>query len=111
MTIHAGLYRSTTGVALVPGTLNVVLDSPWCVGPGALRLEPPEYPVPLSLVPCRIEGIDGFVVRTDKNDRGEGDHPRTVLEIAAPLRLRQVLGLADGDTVVVAIDDGHCGRA
>jgi riboflavin kinase, archaea type len=111
MRLHAELYEAKTGARLYPGTLNVVLDRDWYVSGDVLRLEPPEYPVPLSITPCAIEGVDAFVIRTDKNDRGEGDHAPNVLEIAASGHLRSVLKLNDGDLVEVElpaqVDERH----
>jgi CTP-dependent riboflavin kinase len=100
MTVHAGAYEAKTGVRLVPGTLNVVLSQPWLVPPGDwVRLEPPDYDVPLSIVPCKFEDIAAFVIRTDKNNSGQGDHLPTVVEVAATVRLREAFGLRDGDEV------------
>jgi riboflavin kinase len=103
MTVHAELYEAKTGVRLYPGSLNVVLDYAWHVGTQSVRLEPPEYGVGLSIVPCTINGLDAFILRTDKNDRGEGDHPPNILEIAASARLRDTLGLQDGDEVEIVV--------
>ena len=111
MRIHADLYEVKTGVQLYPGSLNVVLDRPWHVSDYRVRLEPPEYGVGLSIVPCRIGVIEGFILRTDKNDCGEGDHPPNILEIAAAVRLRDALGLCDGDQVEVQVaGEDHQGR-
>jgi riboflavin kinase len=103
MTLHADLYETKTGVRLYPGSLNVVLDHPWHVDGHRVRLEPPEYGVGLSIVPCTVRGIDAFILRTDKNDRGEGDHPPHVIEVAAAVRLRDALDLQDGDEVEVEL--------
>jgi hypothetical protein len=43
--------------------------------------------VPLSIVPCQIGSLDAFILRTDKNDRGEGDHQPNVIEIAAEVAI------------------------
>jgi CTP-dependent riboflavin kinase len=64
---------------------------------GALEL--PDYAVALSVVACTIEGIDAFVIRTDKNNSGSGDHSPNLVQIAAPVRLREALSLSDGDEV------------
>ena len=103
MTVHADLYEAKTGSRLYPGTLNVVLDREWRVSGQPIRLEPPEYAVALSIVPCTIQGLDAFLVRTDKNDRGEGDHPPNVVEVAAVVQLRQALALDDGDPVEIEV--------
>jgi riboflavin kinase, archaea type len=105
MTEYADLYAAKTGEVLYPGSLNVHLAEPWHVGDGATRVEPPECPVAFSIVPCTIGGLDAFIIRTDRNDRGEGDHPPTVIEVAATVRLRDALNVEDGDEVeVVAFD-------
>lgn len=103
MTVYADLYEAKTGVRLFPGSLNVVLDAPWYVPAERIRMEPSEYGVGMSVVPCRIGGIDAFILRTDKNNTGEGDHPATVIEIAAPVRLRDALDLEDGTAVEVSV--------
>ena len=98
-----GHYRRLTGVTLYPGTLNVRLAAPFRMPPGALRLEAEDHggEVSVSLLPCRVGGLAAFVLRTDANEAGEGDHPPEVLELAAAVRLRDALGLADGDEVTV----------
>ena len=103
MVKYADLYRSATGLHLFPGSLNLRLSEPWHAPQRALRLEPPEYGVGMSLVPCEIGGINAFILRTDKNDAGEGDHPPTVVEVAAAVRLRDALGLDDGDIAEVVV--------
>jgi riboflavin kinase len=47
-------YFRKTGMHLYPGTLNVLLDYPWSLPAGCLRLEKEEYggTVSVSLVPC-----------------------------------------------------------
>jgi CTP-dependent riboflavin kinase len=107
MRVHADLYEAKTGVQLYPGSLNIVLDRPWHVSDSQLRLEPPEYGVGLNIIPCWIEAVEGFILRTDKNDSGDGDHPPNVLEIAATVRLRDVLGLCDGDEVEVTVGENR----
>lgn len=94
-------YRALLGVALVPGTLNVELDGPWSMPEERLVLEPDpaRATVRVFVVPCRIEGVDAFVLRTEANEQGRGDHPSTIVEIAARVHLRTSLGLRDGDPV------------
>ncbi len=105
MTIHADLYAAKIGVWLYPGSLNVELDDDWHVGGERLRLEPPEHGIGLSIVPCKIQVFDAFILRTDKNDRGDGDHAPNVVEVAATVRLRDALGVEDGDKVEILVED------
>src|SRR5215469_5025400 len=64
-----------------------------------MRLEAPEYggTVSVNIVPCSINGRKAFILRTDANEEGRGHHPKTILEIAADVRLRDYFHLSDGD--------------
>lgn len=101
MELLADDYRALTGVRLVPGTLNVQLDADWSMPEEALVLEPDPArgTVRVFVAPCRIAGRPAFVVRTAANQEGRGDHPRSLVEIAADVHLRTALGLVDGDAV------------
>jgi len=59
----------------------------------------------MNIVPCSIMGLSAFVLRTDQNEAGQGDHPPHVIEIAAAVCLRDEFGLTDGDTVTVEIEE------
>lgn len=97
-------YRDATGVELVPGSLNVVLDRPYRLPEdGTVRLDPDQAGVGVTLVPCYIEGRRAFLFRTDRNEAGVGRHPRHIIEIVAELHLRDELGLEDGDRVEVVV--------
>ncbi len=96
-------YTRKTGMVLYPGTLNVRLDQPYFLPATRIRLEGEEYGgrVSVSIVPCTINGRSAFLLRTDANEEERGDHPRTVVEIAADVRLRDHFHLNDGDRVLL----------
>jgi riboflavin kinase, archaea type len=98
-------YRRLTGVNLYPGTLNVRLAEPFHLCGDVRRLEAAQYggDVSVSALACRVGGLSAFVLRTDANAQGRGDHPLEVVELAAAVRLRDALGLVDGDEVTVEI--------
>jgi len=100
-------YARKTGMRLFPGTLNVQLDHPYSLPRNALRLEASEYggTVSVSLVPCTVLGRRAFLLRTDANEEGRGHHPRTIIEIATDVKLRDVFNLKDGDRVEVEVQD------
>ena len=91
---------------LEPGSLNVVLHEPWVMREAEVRLEAAEVGVGIGLVPCRLNDFDCWIIRTDKNDSGSGDHPLTVVEIVASRHLRSELSLEDGDEVSIHLADG-----
>jgi CTP-dependent riboflavin kinase len=99
-------YQAKTGMKLFPGTLNLELAEPYRVPASALRLEGHEYGgrVSVSIVPCRVFGRRAFILRTDANEQGTGDHPHTLIEIATDVKLRAEYGLQDGDSVMVELD-------
>lgn len=99
-------YRRKTGMQLFPGTLNVRLDAPYSLPKEVIRLEASEYggTVSVNMVPCKINGHPAFLLRTDANEEGRGHHPKTIVEIASNVRLRDALGLEDGDVVEIEIE-------
>jgi riboflavin kinase len=98
-------YFRKTGMYLYPGTLNILLPEEYTLPAQRIRLEGEEYGgrVSVNIVPCRIFGRRAFLLRTDANERGEGHHPRNIIEIACDVKLRDAYGLSDGSTVEVEI--------
>ncbi|WP_348266952.1 DUF120 domain-containing protein [Edaphobacter paludis] len=98
-------YERKTGMRLYPGTLNLQLESEYSLPAKVIRLEASEYGgrVSVSIVPCSIQGRKAFLLRTDANENGTGDHPKTIIEIATDVRLRDLFRLQDGDYLEVAI--------
>jgi riboflavin kinase len=99
-------YSRKTGMILFPGTLNILLDYPYSLPPDVIRLEKEEYggTVSVSLVPCRIFERRAFLLRTDANEAGKGHHPKTIIEIATDVKLREQYTLKDGDRVAVEVE-------
>ena len=99
----SSFYEQKTGMRLYPGTLNVELSSPYSLPKDVIRLEAHEYGgrVSVSMVSCRIFNRPAFLLRTDQNEQGTGHHPRTVIEIATDIRLRDAYQLKDGDCVEI----------
>jgi hypothetical protein len=54
-------------------------------------------------------GLAAFILRTDANESGTGDHPRTIIEVATDVNLRKTFGLADGDLVEIEVGDDSNG--
>ena len=98
-------YERKTGLRLFPGTLNVHLAHDYRLPADCLRLEGREYGghVNINLVLCKIFGRRAFILRTDANETGTGDHPRSVIEIATDITLRDAHGLTDGSPVEVEL--------
>ena len=71
------------------------------------RLEAEEYggTVSVNIVPCKINGKKAFILRTDKNEAGIGRHPKTIIEIASDVMLRDKFNLEDGDEVTIEVEE------
>ena len=102
-------YLRKTGMRLFPGTLNIQLDEPYTLPSEVIRLEGQEYggTVSVNIVPCYILGRSAFILRTDANEQGRGHHPRTIVEVASDVRLRDHFKLSDGDIVEIATVDAQ----
>ena len=89
-------YFRKTGMKLFPGTLSIQLETSYSLPARVTRFEADEYggSVSVSLVPCSILGKRAFLLRTDANEQGRGHHPRTIVEIAKDVKLRDVFGKA-----------------
>lgn len=114
-------YERKTGMRLFPGTLNLELEEPYSLPGRVMRLEGWEYggSVSVNIVPClirvsitdsnrasaggSIQGKSGFILRTDANEEGRGHHPKTIVEVATDVKLRELFGLSDGDVVEIEI--------
>ena len=81
MKVLSEFYREKTGIELFPGTLNVQLEADYNLPDQRIRLEGREYGgnVSVNIIPCKIFNQLAFVLRTDANDAGLGDHPRNVV--------------------------------
>ena len=99
------VYKKKTGMLFYPGTLNIQLEHPFDLPKNVIRLEKEEYggTVSVSILPCEIFGKESFILRTDKNAMGMGDHPKTIIEIATDVKLREHYDLKDGDLVEVKV--------
>ena len=98
-------YTQKTGIKLFPGTLNVELEIDFHLPKNCIKLEKEEYggTVSVSIFPCKINGRNAFVLRTDKNASGKGFHPLNIIEIAADVKLRDLYNLRDDDIVEIEL--------
>lgn len=98
-------YQRKTGMSFYPGTLNVRLQEEYSIPKDALKLDKEEYGgrVSVFIVPCMFFDKEAFILRTEKNESGAGDHPKTIVEIASDVKLRDAYNLKDGDEIEITI--------
>lgn len=104
MTLYAEAYAAAVGMRLYPGSLNLVLEEPWALPRKRMTLSAEAVGRLIYLVPCSVGARHCFIFRTDMAERAGGDQHR-VLEIVSHVRLRDELGVDDGDTVEVVLED------
>lgn len=93
-------YEATAGIALYPGSLNMVVERPWRLPAQRLRIDASLTGVNVNLVPCTLLGTEAFIFRTDLGD-AETPFPPYTLEIVSPIPLRATFGLVDGDEIEI----------
>ncbi len=101
MRLRADVYERLLGIKPYPGSLNVVLDDPWTLPQGCVRLDPAELGIGVNFVPCRIFDQPAFLFRTDAHEAWVEQH--RVVEVLAAVRLRDAYQLADGDRVEIEV--------
>jgi CTP-dependent riboflavin kinase len=97
-------YSEKTGMRFYPGTLNIELLSKFSSPKGGSRTEMGDFSgtVSANLLPCKINGIMAFILRTSKGEQKKGSK-KTVIEIASDVGLRNRLGIKDGDVVEIQV--------
>ena len=93
-----------------PGTLNLQMDISEenrstiheLRREDEIQLIPPDPNFcPATMLPVYIGGIKGAIVMPSEE---VNIHGKEIIEVMAPLKLRDALGVKDGDTVVIVID-------
>lgn len=87
---------------LFAGTLNVELDKEIILDDEE-KILPSEYGGIFEVLvkECEIFGHKAYILRTEKNNRKNGDHPLNIIEIVTDINLRKTYGLKDNDNVII----------
>jgi riboflavin kinase len=97
--------RKLLGFDPFPGTLNLRLESPFALPEGEAIVISGFISAGRSYgsckcYPCRIDGLRCAIIRPDRSA-----YPPTLIEIIAPVRLRDSMSLEDGDEVAIWLED------
>lgn len=99
-------FSEKLGFTPSPGTLNLISDEPFALNssdPKSVRVEGFEDEGRTFggcwSRPVTIGGIKGAIVRPERTS-----YPATLLELIAPVNLREALSLSDGDEVEVVLE-------
>jgi CTP-dependent riboflavin kinase len=101
-----------TGIALASGTLNVQVLHEYALTPeGIIPAELGNGVEAVQYAACRItsrktkETVEALIVRTSTQAERRSVHRLDILEIAAPISLRDALRLTDGSPVIIHCND------
>lgn len=109
---YSDVYRSWTGMTIYPGSLNIRVDGRFDWNDPRISPEKRIHSLTphggnrdICLVPCRISAASGEWIAAfawaTTNAAEDPDH--AVLEIIAPVRLRDALQLANGTAVAIEV--------
>ena len=100
---YRGQFHEKLGFVPYPGTLNIKLDNPFVPSSEPIKImEFSDGDKAFGACQCywiRINGIKAVIVRPERSS-----YPSDLIEIIAPISLRESLGLSDGDEVEVILD-------
>ena len=96
-------FRKKLGFVPFPGTLNIKLDKPFVPSIEPIKImgfsdEGKTFGGCLCYR-IKINGIKAAIVRPDRSS-----YPSDLIEIIAPISIRDSLGLSEGDEVEVTLD-------
>jgi riboflavin kinase len=97
-------FLQKLGFAPFPGTLNIKLDEPFVpVARREIKIEGfQDEGRTFGDCRCykiRVKGIEAAIVRPERSS-----YPANLVEVIAPVRLREALGLVNGDEVEVTVE-------
>ena len=96
-------FHEKLGFVPFPGTLNIRLDKPFVPSGESIQImEFSDEGKTFGACQCysiRINGIKAVIVRPERSS-----YPPDLIEIIAPISLRESLGLSDGDEVEIMLD-------
>lgn len=97
-------FKKKTGMKAYHGTLNIKLNKEYIIEPD-LIIKPEEFGGTENVLVkrCEILGNEAYIVRAEKNQKGQGEHDLRILEIVANFNFREKYGLKDNDEIELKI--------
>lgn len=98
------IFKEEFQMNLFPGTLNIKLEQNYKMENYAI-ISPEKYGgiYDVYVKKCLIFDKEAYILRTSKNETGNGDHPLTIIEIVSDINLREKFNLKDDAEVQINI--------
>lgn len=86
------------------GTLNIKLEEEYILDTQD-RIEAKEYGGNFDVLiqKCEVLGNIAYIVRTEKNNTRNGDHPLHIIEIVSYINFRKTYNLKDEDIIEIVL--------
>lgn len=98
-------YQRLSGLALVKGTLNIVLPGSYSLSSKCQRLPANDWDGSddVLLEHCQVNGHPGVIIRTQDNELNGTLVPKSIVEVASDTNLRCHFNLRTGDSVELEV--------
>lgn len=97
-------FQKKTGVKVFHGTLNIELEEDYIIEPD-LIIKPEEFggTQNVLVIKCEILGTEAYIVRAEKNQKGQGEHNLKILEIVSDINFRDKYKLEDENAIEIYV--------
>ena len=98
------IFEEKYNMKLFLGTLNVELNDEIILDDEE-KILPHEYGGEFDVLvkKCRILGHKAYILRTEKNNTKNGDHPLNIIEIVTDINMRKTYNLKDEDEIIICL--------
>lgn len=99
------IFKEKTNMELYLGTLNIKLKEKYEIKDNYILIHKEEYggTQELYVQPCKVLGHSAYIIRTENNASGKGDHPLDLIEILSDINFRKTYKLKDNDLIKVEV--------
>lgn len=98
------VFKEKTGMKAYHGTLNIYLKKKYIVIPDFI-INPEEYGGTQKVLvkKCKIFENEAYIVRTEKNQNGQGEHDLQTIEVISNICFREKYKLNDEEKIIIQI--------
>jgi len=98
------IFHRETKMKVFHGTLNIKLEKDYVIQPDWI-IKPEEFGGTENVLvkKCKILNNEAYIVRAEKNQKGQGDHNLKIIEIVSDINYREQYKLKDMDKVEIEI--------
>ena len=98
------VFKKKTKMQVFHGTLNIRLEEDYILEPDWI-IAPEEFggTEKVLVKKCKILEQEAYIVRAEKNQKGQGEHDLKIIEIVSNINFREQYNLKDNEKIIVEI--------